>query len=289
MTTRRKRECHHIFYASDCLSYPLEPGEQQIGGLVITLGPPTHPPSSQELGKPLSSSSRTHHPSRPLSSQSQRPLTSIPSTSSSQPSQHTKLNNHLSTSTHARSKSKGKERELPAVNADGDTDVEEDVRRMNVEAEDLRRQSHIRKASLTSNQLSAEFRFPPPPATTEKSRQQQHLRDDSGKRSHDTVQRIPERETPQIHKNKVFRGERPSAKPGATTSSIFNSDPMHPETPGRRRSSMGTRGKRISSCFDSGVISMFRSHVFLVPKLMCVLVYSASSHFRPKFIFIQAY
>lgn len=236
---------------------------------MITLGAPPRPPSSQEPRKPASSS-QPQQPARPTSSQSSFRFNTTPSTSS-QPSRNQTNGHPVQSIQTGRSKAKGKEREITAFGVDNDTDVEEDVRQMNVEADDLRRQSHSRKASLSSNNLSADLHLSYPPGTANRSQQQPSsaLRGKPSAKSYqrDIVEAIPERETPQIHKNKVLRGERlPPKQVHATGSNSAMRLPpptyRDPETPGRRRISLGMRGKRSSACFDSGVISTLSLSLF---------------------------
>ena len=180
-----------------------------------------------------------------------------------------------------------------------DQAMEEDVRMMNSEAEDLRERSRSSAAHLSSpGGVQPEFSFPPPSAksasklrsrnasqpdrpspTTPSSSSyalQNGVTTSTIRKMPDTMQPIAEQETPQIAKNRVMRGQlpsaarkappenlsvaggrRPSAEPGPSNPNASDNINGHASssTPGRRRSSMGMRGKRVSASFDaSGVL-----------------------------------
>ncbi|TFY50902.1 hypothetical protein EVG20_g11265, partial [Dentipellis fragilis] len=117
---------------------------------------------------------------------------------------------------------KGRDRDVPAT-ARPDREVDEDVRQMETEADDLRRQSRAHPSSDTSKPHSSS----------------QYT---------DTILPLAPRETPQIEKNKAMRGEssQPSGSGGAGG----------PGGGHRRRSSLSMRGKRTSTSFaTTGIIS----------------------------------
>lgn len=96
----------------------------------------------------------------------------------------------------------------------------------------------LKQRSRPPKTVNPAFQFPPPNGTAkprkQPSQQQQNTSQTRG-RIREVSQPLPLQETPQIHKNKLMRGE---AVPGHT----------------RRKSSL-TRGKRISSAFENtGVI-----------------------------------
>ncbi|KAI0324747.1 hypothetical protein GY45DRAFT_1331204 [Cubamyces sp. BRFM 1775] len=116
---------------------------------------------------------------------------------------------------------KAKERDVYATTR-ADPEVDEDVRQMQSETDTLRRRSQA--AEQVAGAASSNFQFPPrtPRAPTTSSR-----------RDIETIMPLAAEETPQIEKNKMMRGE----------------------TGHRRRSSI-SRGKRISSSYETtGVIS----------------------------------
>ncbi|THH04006.1 hypothetical protein EW145_g5840 [Phellinidium pouzarii] len=247
-------------------------GGENMGGLVITRGPLM---LSQNMQRP---------PSRNMLSETDRATVAGPSTSgppsraSSRPPSSTATND----SALARARKKGKERDVSVEGAGGEREVEEDVRQMNSEADGLRDRSRASMASMTPAAMSIDFTFPsskPPNPGAGKSRVRQ-LQEQAGTASarggdpfgtppsrpmRDTMMPIAERETPQIAKNKLLRGEPPQ-KASSSSSSSLSVDPNRPSRESgpsgdssghsRRRSSMSMRGKRISSTFEStGIIT----------------------------------
>ncbi|KAI0366174.1 hypothetical protein BV20DRAFT_952953 [Pilatotrama ljubarskyi] len=121
----------------------------------------------------------------------------------------------------SRAVGKAKDRDVYATTR-AEPELEEDVRQMQSETDTLRRRSQA--AEQVAGTVSGDFEFPPrssrPPGS-------------SSRRNIDTVVPIAQQETPQIEKNKIMRGET-----------------------GHRRRSSVSRGKRISSSFETtGVIS----------------------------------
>lgn len=214
-----------------------------------------------------------------------------PSRAKSQPASTTSLkpNSSLGRATvRLRADAKGKERKIPLLNGTGDDEgAEEEVRRMNSEANVLREQSRALAASVPSGALQVDFKFPPPPGTTVKSRVRQlQGKSGAGRRNlgglgtppmksagRDSMQPVIEQETPQIAKNKLLRGEHPSMKLSAVPSQsvepemtagsrIASGSDLGTTAAGhsRRRSSISMRGKRVSTSFETtGVISAFQS------------------------------
>ncbi|KAH9924106.1 Mis12-Mtw1 protein family-domain-containing protein [Amylocystis lapponica] len=123
-----------------------------------------------------------------------------------------------------RSAAKGKDREIYASTR-ADPELEEDVRLMQTETESLRRKSQA-SAQKSAGVLEPGFQFPPIKPHT---KQQPSL---PSQRVRDTSLPVPMQETPQIERNKVMREG------------------------GHRRKSSLSRGKRISTSFETtGVIS----------------------------------
>lgn len=125
-----------------------------------------------------------------------------------------------------------------------DPALEEDVRAMNDEADYLRRKS---RSNPTPSRMQAPIRFPPTTTPTTNRR-----------KPRDTSINIPEQETPQLERNKQLRDVAMagvSSSDGAEPSSSQTT----PRSGGhRRRSSVGSRGKRISEVFENtGVICKF--------------------------------
>ncbi|KAJ3484487.1 hypothetical protein NLI96_g5606 [Meripilus lineatus] len=184
-------------------------GEAKPGGLVIIRAPPTRANHAQSSN--LHTSDTTSQPS----SQTPSSSTSTPNDSTQPTSKRGKSDNAPS----SRRTGKGKDRELTSTNR-SEPEVDEDVRQMQSEADDLRRRSRS-EASVGSLDQTIQFPSSRPPRTP------------SHERIHDASHPIPLQETPQIEKNKIMRGET-----------------------GHRRRSSVSRGKRASSSFENtGVIT----------------------------------
>ena len=113
-------------------------------------------------------------------------------------------------------------------------EVDEDVRQMQSETDTLRRRSQA-AAEQAAGSLGADVQFPPRTPRPPNS---------SSRRNVDTTEPIAQRETPQIEKNKMMRGET-----------------------GHRRRSSVSRGKRVSSSYEAtGVICEWH-----VPLLVFIL------------------
>ena len=116
----------------------------------------------------------------------------------------------------SRSVSKPKDRDVYAP-ARPDPEVDEDVRQMQSETDTLKRRSQAAAEQAAS---SSDVQFPPRTPNV------------NSRRNIDTLEPIAQAETPQIEKNKAMRGET-----------------------GHRRRSSVSRGKRISSSYETtGVI-----------------------------------
>ncbi|THH17899.1 hypothetical protein EW146_g3002 [Bondarzewia mesenterica] len=197
-------------------------GEEQPGGLVIIRAPPSRPPSSQNLNPP--SSTTPPSDSVPLHATTHTRITT-----SKPPSKKFKTSSGTSDLV-PRPSGKGKERDLRA-SAHPEPDVDEDVRVMEFEANDLRRQSRVQEEGtfLPSN---SELQFGSP---SSKGKNKSRHRDISLP--------LAPRETPQIEKNRSLR-----------QGLLQPSQQSHSGQ--RRKSSLSMRGKRTSSNFEStGVIS----------------------------------
>ncbi|KAI6039759.1 Mis12-Mtw1 protein family-domain-containing protein [Pisolithus marmoratus] len=183
-------------------------GEAQPGGLVIVRAPA----SSQPI---LATVSRLPPPSRPHSSS--QPLPSS-TNAVGHPSKKLKLD------ASSRAPTGAKQRDVMATTRE-EPELDEDIRQMENETDDLRRRSRAKESTNQSLQ------FPPSSSST----QRQHTAD--------TIQPLPQCETPQIIRNKLM-----------PTSPHSPRTPQSHQTP--RRTSMSMRGKRISTSFENtGVIS----------------------------------
>jgi kinetochore protein Mis13/DSN1 len=162
-----------------------------------TPAPDTHAQDPQKHSQP------TAGPSKPASKRSKTASFNPPASKSTSTDR-----------SHARPKSKTQSRAVPPLE-EHELAIEEDVRRMDQEAESLRRKSQAH----TPSKIPSIFEF-------------------STSSGSDSLSRLPGRETPQIERNKAMRELGVDASGGA----------------GRRRVS-GGRGKRLSSSFEnSGVI-----------------------------------
>lgn len=196
-------------------------GEEQPGGLIIVRASSARPPPSQDV-----------HPS-------QREPLPPPRYSSVPPPTHLVPNGGLTNGTHtghpskrfraqpsapsSSAATKGKAKEVLSNVAEADED--EDVRQMQSEADVLRQKSLV--AGAASANANPAFQFSPPGPSSNPSKQT-HSRG----RIRELSQPLPLQETPQQERNRFLRGER-----------------------GHRRKSSLTRGKRISSTYQStGVI-----------------------------------
>lgn len=196
-------------------------GEEQPGGLVIVRAPVSCPTSAQ--GNNSIVPTLTHPPSRPSSSHSHR-LPSSAAGALNPPSKKFKADaNSLGPLAH-RPVAKSKNRDVLTSSRE-EPEVDEDVRQMETEADHLRRRSRANDTTSPSSLLHTDFKFPASPKP-KPPRQQQPS---------DALHPLPAVETPQIAKNKLMR-----------------------EGHHRRKSSLNSRGKRISNSFEStGVICRF--------------------------------
>jgi len=176
-------------------------GEEQPGGLVIVRAP-----AQQNLFS-----------SQPLVSTSSRPpaFLSQPLASTSQPpSKKLKADS-------SRAPTGAKQRDVPAAPPREDLEIDEDVRQMEDETDNLRRRSRAKE----SNNQTQSFQFLPSSP--------------SGRHPPDTLQPLPDCETPQIQRNKLLRVGQPRT----------------PQAQTPRRTSMSMRSKRTSTSFENtGVI-----------------------------------
>ncbi|KAH0832997.1 Mis12-Mtw1 protein family-domain-containing protein [Lanmaoa asiatica] len=198
-------------------------GEEQPGGLIIVRAPiqraasPLNHPSSQPL--PTATS---FPPSRLPTSHSQP----LPSTSNSIAPGPSKPPSKKFRAESSRAATSAKSRDVLAATRE-EPELDEDIRQMESETDHLRSRSRAKEAAHPSIQLH-------PAATTPSKR-----------RLPDTLQPLPESETPRIERNKLMR-EGPSIPRTPQTQT-----PSH-----SRRTSMSMRGKRISTSFENtGVIS----------------------------------
>ncbi|KAI5990850.1 Mis12-Mtw1 protein family-domain-containing protein [Pisolithus orientalis] len=205
-------------------------GEAQPGGLVIVRAPQQRsllpPASSQPV---LATVSRPLPPLRP-------PSSSQPLPSSSNALEHPSKKLKLDSS--SRAPTGAKQRDVIAA-AREEPELDEDIRQMENETDDLRRRSRAKESTNQSLQF---------PHSSSSVQRQQHTTD--------TIQPVPQCETPQIKRNKLMRDGPPQSNHHERQPSTPHSPrtPQGQQTP--RRTSMSMRGKRISTSFENtGVIS----------------------------------
>ncbi|KAI6098322.1 Mis12-Mtw1 protein family-domain-containing protein [Pisolithus croceorrhizus] len=196
-------------------------GEAQPGGLVIVRAPASSQPVLATVSRlpPLS------HP----------PSSSQPLPSSTNVVEHS--NKKLKLDSSSRAPTGAKQRDVIATTRE-EPELDEDIRQMENETDDLRRRSRAKESTNQSLQ------FP----HSSSSAQRQHTAD--------TIQPLPECETPQIVRNKLMRE-------GPPLSNHHDSEPSTPHSPRTpqaqqtpRRTSLSMRGKRVSTSFENtGVIS----------------------------------
>ncbi|EKM58573.1 uncharacterized protein PHACADRAFT_171852 [Phanerochaete carnosa HHB-10118-sp] len=199
-------------------------GEEKPGGLVIVRASSAHPPHSQETP-----------PTRPEPQQPQR-HSSVPPPSRTtpngdvngahlaRPSKKFRADSNVTSSSN-----KGEGREALGVVVEADED--EAVRQMRSETDMLRRKS---LAAAATTKLDPKFQFPAPEASSRSTKQPSQSRG----RMREMSQPLPQQDTPQQERNKLLRGQS-----------------------GHRRKSSLTRGKRISSTYEStGVIDLAQPH-----------------------------
>jgi kinetochore protein Mis13/DSN1 len=218
--------------------------EEQPGGLRIVRATSAAPTQTSDL-----SSSHPNVPPRPPSSQSQPPPPSSADAGlSRQPLKKFRSGSQPPTS---RTKSGSRTHERGVTpSTQQDLDIEQDVRAMEDEADHLRRNSraHTTIDPSVRPPVTPTFQFPPRPPDPETSQR--------GKsKVTDTSIPLPLEETPQIERNRRLRekalttiangrGREPIASNGKANGGH------------RRKSSINSRGKRISSSFETtGVIS----------------------------------
>ncbi|KAL0953316.1 hypothetical protein HGRIS_004563 [Hohenbuehelia grisea] len=213
-------------------------GEEQPSGLLIVRAPP----SSQDRSAPNGlATTQTKPPPRPSSAQAHR----IPSSSSSGagPSQQP-TKKFRAGSVPLQSNPRIRDKRDYAASIAEDPNVEEAVRAMDDEADHLRRQSRAH-----SSHIDPGIQFPPSTPANGNRR---------GKNRADTLVAVPDRETPQLEKNKSLRDNAMAQwtannTPSQRTSSL---PPSGSSSGHRRKSSISSRGKRISGMFEAtGIIS----------------------------------
>ena len=174
----------------------------------------------------------------------------------------------------------------------GEQELEEDVRQMNTEAEDLRDRSRASMANMTPAAQRIQLHIPTTKSVTSntsnfRSRQLRDTADVDHQKEPTTPTRpvkdgmvpVAEQETPQIARNKIFRGEQraPLDPKKQKINNLGRSTTPIEDTPSRRRSSMSMRGKRSSSAFETtGVIST--SSYKLVHRFSVLIYHSALPH-----------
>lgn len=132
-----------------------------------------------------------------------------------------------------------------------DVDIEKDVRAMEDEADHLRRNSRAHTtidSSLSSTNPAFQFPSRPDPNRTKKGKE----------RTMDISVPIAEDETPQIERNKLLRQGAVAAIVNGRSRERGQS--RQETTPTHRRKSSLSRGKRISTSFETtGIISVWLS------------------------------
>lgn len=197
---------------------PSAVGEEQPGGLIIVRASSARPAHSQEVPPTRS------EPQPPLRHSSVPP----PSRTASNGDVNGSLSAHPSKKFRADSgtapgSNKGKDR--TGLGSVAEADEDEDVRQMQSETEILRRKS---LAAAANSNPDPRFQFPAPGASSRSTKPPSQPRG----RMRETTQPVPSQETPQQERNRLLRGQ----------------------TGSRRKSSL-TRGKRVSSTYQStGVI-----------------------------------
>ncbi|KAF8055568.1 Mis12-Mtw1 protein family-domain-containing protein [Lyophyllum atratum] len=224
--------------------------EEQPGGLLIVRAPSAPPTTTTNPTKPPSKKFKASQPQAPSHSQPLPSTSKPPSTQSKSKSNSLLPSSQPALHLHAHSR-----HDTP----DADPALDDAVRAMQDEAAHLRRTSrgpiHAPDTSSSSgsgSSLNSQFRFPSSVAANENGK---------GKRRetiHDTSAPLPPEadETPLIQRNKRLRA-------GAMAALGAGVDTMDPLTPPggsgsghRRKSSVGGRGKRMSSSYEStGVIT----------------------------------
>ncbi|KAL5525497.1 hypothetical protein ACEPAG_6833 [Sanghuangporus baumii] len=236
---------------------------EKKGNFIITRKPSVPPQSSQDTSRePQRPPSRATHSGTEGTSSATATGPSTSKPRSKPPSAASTTDPAF-----ARVRKKGKGRDVP-VGTTGDNEVEEDVRQMNSEADDLRDRSRASIANMTPAAMTVELEFPPPKSSApnggkSRVRQLKGQFEPEGSSQTDREGTIPiaEQETPQIVRNRLFRGESryPPESGSGQSRTTGTSDPPSSSGSGssRRRSSFSMRGKRVSSTFEStGIITM---------------------------------
>lgn len=205
-------------------------------------GPVTRNPSTQRQ--------TSSQPPRPGSAE---PSRAGPSHSSQPPPPRATT---ASTSTHQNSRPRKGGRDHAGVGAPSgeatEGDVEEAVKKMNTEADDLRDRSRASIANMTPAALRVDFRFPAGSSTAGNGQPSRHKPSGTKSATRDLTIPIAEHDTPLIERNRQMRVGQPLSRSDEQNGSSGVSGHL------RRRSSMSMRGKRVSASLESsGVISAF--------------------------------
>lgn len=146
-----------------------------------------------------------------------------------------------------------------------DAGMDEDVRIMRSETDGLRSQSHSHSSLLAAEGLNPAFQFPAPlPPNPKQSKPKPRRTRDAHV---DSILELPSvGDTPQMERNRAMRNGHPSMQVDAggadeAESSRSRSQVIAGKKEGggkkgheRRKSSIGNRGKRISSLFEGGIV-----------------------------------
>ncbi len=140
-------------------------------------------------------------------------------------------------------------------------DVDEAVKKMNSEADDLRDRSRASIANMTPAALKVDFRFPASSSAAGNGQPSRQKQFQTKQATRDLSIPMAEHDTPLIERNRQMRGGQPlpsrdDEQNGASSSSGHS----------RRRNSMSMRGKRVSATLESsGIISaLFRFITILI-------------------------
>ncbi|KIM80325.1 hypothetical protein PILCRDRAFT_822455 [Piloderma croceum F 1598] len=243
-------------------------GVEDVGGLRIVRAP--------------SSSSSSARPTPDLLQTQQQPIPPNPPTKKfrASPSPFPQSQPHPPTHNSRTTNPPKKDRSLLSTTRE-DPDVDEDVRMMENEAEGLRRLSIARGGGVLAGEgMDPAFRFPVPGSggttingVAGKKKIGKEKERGKEKDSYDTIEELSKGDTPQMARNKLMR----AAHSHPSSNSHSQSDTEGPSTDNgkvrgkkaekvgqnttNRKSSGSTRGKRVSSLFEGGVISQPHTQV----------------------------
>ncbi|KLO05495.1 hypothetical protein SCHPADRAFT_896210 [Schizopora paradoxa] len=216
--------------------------EEKIGGLVITRGPVTRVVSSQRQPSSQPPRAGSVEPNRAGPSHSSQPPPSRAATTTTSSSQQSHKPRKVG-------KDNGRSGGGSVEPMEGD--VEEAVKKMNTEADDLRDRSRASVANMTPAALRVDFRFPSGSSSTGNGQPSRHKPSGTKSATRDLTIPMTEHDTPQIERNRQLRSGQPLSRNDEQNGSSSNGSGHL-----RRRSSMSMRGKRVSASLESsGIIT----------------------------------